>query len=224
MHAIFSHFLTGCVIWPPPNDREGSYGILYGGVYLSKFPIFFKKHSLQGGLFGHLGGHKYTPWDFWIGPMCTFGGYNWSFHIQQHKSTISTSTLLHADTFWYQHLSKCYPHNNQKKRTRWKATRTWRKGCRKDDNMKKTQCGIRLQESVCPTEAQMLLLPQPLSDSRRRRSLRWKWRINLRSTSWRMTTTTRTVHSGIRSQEFACLLIGGEDRETNNVQNRAVHQ
>jgi hypothetical protein len=77
-------------------------------------------------------------------------------------------------------MSECYPHSNQKEETRWKATKTWRKGSRKDDNKKKIHLGVRLQESVCPTEAQQMLLLSELSSSKRSRSWRWRRRTTSR--------------------------------------------
>jgi hypothetical protein len=77
-------------------------------------------------------------------------------------------------------MSKCYPHNNQKEETQWKATKIWRKGSKKDDNKKKIHRGVRLQESVCPTERSSANAAPATTV---KLSWRWRWRTTSRRIS-----------------------------------------
>ena len=64
-----------------------SKGILYGGVYLSKFLFFkIKKAFAFGAIFDIGGAQIYPPGQILkIWPLCTFGGYDVHFYISRVK-------------------------------------------------------------------------------------------------------------------------------------------
>ena len=74
MHAIFSHFLTGCVIWPPPMIEKALMAFSMEGYIWVNFQFFSKSILYKGVYLDIWGVTNIPPGIFELDPCVHLGG------------------------------------------------------------------------------------------------------------------------------------------------------